>query len=345
MPIYTGTELADYINGSHGVDIISGLGGNDGLTGEAGNDTLNGGPGNDTIDGNGNIDTAVYTGRMSDFAFHYTPPEMHDGGGATLFPFIVEDKTGTNGTDTLDNVEILSFDNGNLYWNGHGYGSTPRFTEGNDNVSSTADGDFIEAFAGNDYIRGNDGDDMIRGGLGDDKLDGGNGEDWLDGGAGNDRLIGGDGDDILITGEGVDTVRGGNGNDFADFYNSSSGYAFGEAGNDEMICAINGTFSGDEGDDILAAALEDSNIKMIGGAGSDLFYFSYAFTGLCQINDFEQSIDHIRFDLSFASFDEVEEHLTSNSQGNAVILTDNGGKITLIGVDPAVLTADDFIFG
>jgi len=84
-------------------DILAGGGGNDTLAGGSGNDALTGGTGNDTLDGGTGTDIATYTGNRADFTV------TASGTGYT-----VADNTGANGTDTLTNVERLSFTDGTL---------------------------------------------------------------------------------------------------------------------------------------------------------------------------------------------------------------------------------------
>lgn len=104
-------------------------------------------------------------------------------------------------------------------------------TDGNDNITGTANDDTIDGLGGNDVISGAGGNDTIDGGgqsdrlfgdQGDDILIGGNGWDWLegradndhlDGGFGYDRLRGGNGDDTLVGGFGFDILEGGSGDD------------------------------------------------------------------------------------------------------------------------------------
>lgn len=61
-------------------------------------DTLIGGAGNDTLDGMGGIDTASFSLNISNYRI-----------GHVGNVYTVTDKTGTDGTDTLNNVEILQF--------------------------------------------------------------------------------------------------------------------------------------------------------------------------------------------------------------------------------------------
>lgn len=68
------------------------------VTAGSGNDTLAGGAGNDTIDGGGGIDTVAYSGAHS----RYTVTKTSTG-------YTLTDTAGTDGTDTLANIERLVF--------------------------------------------------------------------------------------------------------------------------------------------------------------------------------------------------------------------------------------------
>ncbi|PXX44923.1 DUF4214 domain-containing protein [Undibacterium pigrum] len=77
---------------------IVGTAGNDSLSGTAGNDSFNGLAGNDIINGGAGLDIAIYAGKRSDFNI--------TASGAN---FTVQDKTGAEGTDTVNQVERLQF--------------------------------------------------------------------------------------------------------------------------------------------------------------------------------------------------------------------------------------------
>jgi len=76
------------------------LQGNDSLIGSVYADVLLGYAGNDTLDGGAGIDTAVYSGNFA----NYTVAAVSASGGYT-----VKDNAGSDGTDTLANVERLRF--------------------------------------------------------------------------------------------------------------------------------------------------------------------------------------------------------------------------------------------
>jgi hypothetical protein len=112
-----GASAGDSLDGYHGNDVIFGLAGNDKLSGDKGDDTLDGGEGNDKIDGGKGTDTAVYHGNYADFVITESSHGHHHGhhwhhhhddkitvAGATPAALAA------NGTDTLENVEFLKFD-------------------------------------------------------------------------------------------------------------------------------------------------------------------------------------------------------------------------------------------
>jgi len=79
------------------------LSGNDTIIGSGFNDALQGFGGNDTINGGAGIDTTRYLSTSS----NYTITPNTNG-------FTVTDKTGANGTDTLNSIERLQFTDGNV---------------------------------------------------------------------------------------------------------------------------------------------------------------------------------------------------------------------------------------
>ncbi|NBX55083.1 MAG: hypothetical protein EBT70_08480 [Betaproteobacteria bacterium] len=183
-----------------GSDRLIGNDGNDVLKGGAGADTFRGDKGNDTIDGGANraesatqtwdnngsngVDVAEYSGPSS----RYTISKN----GST---FTVTDSKGSagDGTDTLTNVEVLRFSDGekNLmvvktpqmnYTPGSQSGTITGYnwngTDLADTINTQPTGasgarDWVNAGAGNDEISTGDGGDWIDAGEGDDTIDGG----------------------------------------------------------------------------------------------------------------------------------------------------------------------------
>jgi Ca2+-binding RTX toxin-like protein len=90
---YSFTTVAKVVAGG-----IVGTAGNDTLNGTAGNDSFNGLAGNDIINGGAGMDTAIYAGKRADFNITAAGPN-----------FTVQDKTGAEGTDTVNQVERLQF--------------------------------------------------------------------------------------------------------------------------------------------------------------------------------------------------------------------------------------------
>ena len=113
---------------------------------------------------------------------------------------------------------------------------------------------------GNSYanvIIGNDAANLIDGGAGNDTILGGDGDDMLMGGAGNDWVDGADG---------WDTASGGSGDDVLFASPGSEGAASGAAGGDDLLI-------GGSGADLLiaAASVQPLSVRMMGGAGADVF--------------------------------------------------------------------------
>jgi len=99
-----GSAAADQITGNSLDNVIEGKDGNDTLSGGGGNDSLDGGGGNDILNGQDGIDTAVYAGSRS--AFTITRNTDHS--------FTINDNTHTEGTDTLNGIERISFSDEHL---------------------------------------------------------------------------------------------------------------------------------------------------------------------------------------------------------------------------------------
>ena len=96
---------------------------------------------------------------------------------------------------------------------------------------------------------------------------------------------------------------------------------------------------GDANANTLNGAL--GNDTLIGGAGNDVFYFA-ANSGADTINDFQGVGAAVgdMIQIAGGSFGA----LSFSQNGANAIITHAGGTITLIGVNSAALTADDFSF-
>ncbi len=185
------TNGDDSIKGTGSDDIINALAGNDSIYGSLGNDHIDGGTGNDTVLYDFNKSAVIEVGRSSD--------------GTLMIK-------SAQGTDTLLNIESLSFMDGGLSINELLAQSAPvpLFTSSaSDGTSSyvmptkytgpvtfleyqllgNATGDVITGSANNDFINLLGGDDAANGGAGDDVLDGGTGSNFLAGGSDNDTIF------------------------------------------------------------------------------------------------------------------------------------------------------------
>jgi len=98
-----GSALDNNIRGGAGNDSISGAAGNDVLYGDAGQDTLDGGAGNDLLEGGEGADVALFGGKLADYQLT-----------RIANTYVVRDKVGSDGTDTLTHMERLQFSNTGL---------------------------------------------------------------------------------------------------------------------------------------------------------------------------------------------------------------------------------------
>lgn len=89
----------EHAKGGSANDTITGNSTGNQLWGQGGNDTLRGGAGNDVIDGGSGTDTAAFTGNRTVFAI------MKTSAG-----YRVAASSGTEGSDSLANIERIAFD-------------------------------------------------------------------------------------------------------------------------------------------------------------------------------------------------------------------------------------------
>lgn len=178
-------------------------------------DIFKGGQGDDYFNGGDARDISVFSGRYS----NYTITEI------TYNTFLIKDNVGTDGSDTIVDVNQLQFSdmNFNVLIRGMeiiGDESSEEITGGDeadrllgaggdDKINGGSGHDLIEGGTGSDSIAGGNGNDFLYGGIGTDTLIGSNGDDSVDAGDGDDLIIGGDGagDDTYVGGEGIDTVK------------------------------------------------------------------------------------------------------------------------------------------
>lgn len=98
------TAAIDNIQIAFGTEINTVFGSrfNDRLTGNLAANWLEGGPGNDTIDGGPGVDMVQFNGKQENYSISKTPTG-----------YKIVDKTGVEGEDTLTNVEMALFKDGN----------------------------------------------------------------------------------------------------------------------------------------------------------------------------------------------------------------------------------------
>jgi hypothetical protein len=94
-----GSAAADQIIGNSLDNVIDGEGGDDILMGGGGNDSLNGSGGDDNLNGQEGIDVAIYAGNHNTFTL------TRD----TNSSIIIHDNKSIEGTDTLNEIERISF--------------------------------------------------------------------------------------------------------------------------------------------------------------------------------------------------------------------------------------------
>jgi len=148
--IFMGAGVDEYLGQNGTVSGLIDLGsGDDTAIGGAGSETFIGGLGNDIMDGGDGIDYAVFN--VSAFS-DLTIVENADGS------FTVTANTGSDGTDTLRNIEFIRIGN-------------------EDFELSPSDPDVINGTDSADTLTGTSGNDTLIGGLGNDTLSGGSGAD------------------------------------------------------------------------------------------------------------------------------------------------------------------------
>ncbi|WP_299399152.1 right-handed parallel beta-helix repeat-containing protein [Pelagibius sp.] len=118
----------DTLDGGDGADVLQGGAGDDSILGGAGNDDIIGNAGSDTIDGGADIDVARYDADVRGFTF-----AGGDGGE------ILVTETATGDTDTITNVESLTFGDTAVLLVGTGH----PFASIQDAIDAADEGDVI----------------------------------------------------------------------------------------------------------------------------------------------------------------------------------------------------------
>lgn len=109
-----GGDDNDRVDGGRGNDIVIGGSGDDTLFGRRGNDRFDGGIGNDLIIGGNGSDDVHYTANIltDDGVFLFSHTEQPDGSS------LITDSSGALGTDTLQSIESIKFDDFTVNLNG-----------------------------------------------------------------------------------------------------------------------------------------------------------------------------------------------------------------------------------
>lgn len=288
---------------SYGPGTFYGGAQDDMFTGSVWGDFFEGSAGNDRFNGGEGVDTAIFSGSRS----NYTVIEI------TYNSFSISDIRGTDGTDTLIDVNILRFMDGDV----------PIVIRGIEIIGDSTDeqfggslhADYLDGSGGHDTISGGGGNDQIYGGIGNDVINGHIGNDFLVGGKGNDRLYGQDGnddidagagDDIIIGGDGRgdDTYRGGAGTDIVTYQSSVRsavvvdlvrGTAVGNEIGQDRIYSIENVLGGSQGDRLIGSEANNAltglnghdtlsgnagNDNLFGGDGNDRLLGGFGFDRL-----------------------------------------------------------------
>jgi Ca2+-binding RTX toxin-like protein len=177
--------------------------------------------------GPNDIDTAIF----SDLRENYEVVEAPDG----TITVIHIGGTGSDGTDTLRNVEQMAYA---------------------DRIEGTSGDNAMRGFGGADYMVGLAGMDTIDGGGGADTLDGGSGDDFIFGGAGVDSLMGGAGSDTVSFSTATATLN----------INLQTSVVSGAGWDGDVISGFEHVISGSGNDAITGTTTAN---RLAGGAGGD----------------------------------------------------------------------------
>jgi Ca2+-binding RTX toxin-like protein len=310
--------------GGDGADRIIGNAAANQLAGGRGDDTLEGGSGADALDGGEGTDTAIFALVRA----QYVITALADGSTT------VRALTGSEGTDTLRNIEQLRFADGLFTIAGAPIGAAPITLVG------TAGDDTLVGAAGADTLSGLGGNDVLRGGDGDDVLDGGPGADQIDGGPGFDTASYASATAAVT----ASLVSGGSAGDAAgDTYLSIEALRGG---------AFNDTLTGDAGANTLWGGAGNDRLdggagadRMEGGAGNDTYYVDNIGDRVIELAG--EGTDLVWASIDFTLPDHVEEGRVLGSSGRA--LTGNALANELVGGKGADvlhgLAGDDYLLG
>jgi len=284
--IVYGLGGSDYIEGGRGSDTLYGGDGNDTIdtasgvpTDEFTTDIVFAGNGNDIIYTN-DVGKDIVSGEAGDdlilVSVGSASSDSYDGGegfdtvqyfNTSVLDIVSLSQNPTTGimtislldagTDTLENIEQLIFDD-----------LTIDLSEG-----PLLFGGRVDAFG---RVSGSNGTDIIiNSSSAGQRMLGRDGNDYIDGGGGNDSITGGDGNDQLFGGAGNNALRGGEGDDYLDV--GETGNVFGGNGNDTIYISTNFIVKalGGNGDDIFIIDENGQTLtkRIFGGDGYDVLDF------------------------------------------------------------------------
>ncbi|MGR3758842.1 calcium-binding protein [Roseobacteraceae bacterium NS-SX3] len=295
------------------------------------------------------------TGSTEDDEFWGTPGDDTYRGGAGDDYFVSSDGADTydGGRGRFDQVAFTSDPAGVTAHLGtgtaiDGWGNTDTL-RGIEALRGSAHGDRLTGNGKANYFRGLEGNDTINGGKGRDEVRYDRDERY-GGDAGvtvnlsKKFAIDGFGDRDTL--RNIEDVRGSSHGDKITG-NGGRNDLEGLAGNDRLSgLGGNDTLDGGAGRDFLNGG--GGNDLLIGGGGADKFVFKGNF-GDDMISDFSTAGWKEKIDLSgvnsIKSFRDLKNnHLSENSDGDAVIDDNNGNTIELDGISIADLSGNDFIF-
>ncbi|MBR1148663.1 choice-of-anchor I family protein [Bradyrhizobium sp. AUGA SZCCT0431] len=279
------------------------------------------------------VNDVATVGENQSMAFDLTAndTDVEDGVSPTLSAFEVTGVSGINLSNanaqsafSINPGGQLQFNPGNLFDSlNTGESATVSISyTAEDSTHAASTGTFTLTVTGDtdaNVINGTNGTNLLFGTDGVDLINAGGSVDFAFAQGGDDIVNGGTGDDFAFGGLGNDTLRGEAGRDLL----------FGEDGNDTLV--------GGRGND-----------QLFGGLGNDTFVFHQG-DGRDVAFDFKSgagSDDVLQLDASaFADFNALmASGAVTNSQIGTEIEYSDGSSITLIGVNKATLTVDDFRF-
>ncbi len=268
--LYTGQ---DNIGIAYGAVIENAIGGSaaDTLTGNAASNALTGGAGNDTLDGGAGTDTVFFGGLKSNYTI------VQSGNDWT-----VTDNVGTDGTDTLSNVEYFSF--ADVLYDPLTQAAIDHPSQSKAaGKSASASKDMISKISlkssgllnmpSSKTVQGDGKNNRLFGSSSSELIEAGAGNDWVDAGAGNDVIVGGNGagNDVYLGGAGEDTLKYTSAKAGLRI-NLAAGFAGSLAGSDAAGIGVDAM---SEVENVIASRFDDvitgdaGNNKIAGFGGSD----------------------------------------------------------------------------